>query len=135
MNQDSTNRYVSRSPRGAARWGARLSRHWLLILNAGYGLFIGVTAVAPLLLILGLEGPAWLLYRAYALNCHQLPQRSYSLFGLHGIDTYSPEEVLAWGANPNDLRSFVGNAEIGFKMAMAHRTVAIFTAIFLTGLA
>jgi uncharacterized membrane protein len=41
---------------------------------------------------------------------------------------------LTWGANPNNLRSFVGNADFGFKMAMAHRTVAIFTAIFLAGL-
>jgi uncharacterized membrane protein len=93
-----------------------------------------LTAVAPLLLALGLDGPAWLLYRAYALNCHQLPQRSYFLFGPHGINTYSLEQILGWGADLNSLRSFVGNSEIGFKMAMAHRTTAIFAAILIAGL-
>ena len=120
----------------AADWLTSVfNHHWLLIFNAMSGLFIGLTAVAPLLMALGLEGPARLLYLAYAPNCHQLPQRSYFLFGPHGIDTYSLEQVLAWGGDPNHLRSFVGNAEIGFKMAMAHRTTAIFGTIFLAGLA
>jgi uncharacterized membrane protein len=112
-----------------------LNRRWLLVFNVMSGLFIGLTAVAPLLMALGLEGPARLLYLVYAPNCHQLPQRSYFLFGPHGVDTYSLEQILAWGGDPGYLRGFVGNAEIGFKMAMAHRNTAIFAAIFLGGLA
>lgn len=111
------------------------TRHWLLVFNVMSGLFIGLAAVAPLLLALGLERPARLLYKAYALNCHQLPQRSYFLFGPGGIDTYSLEQVLTWGADPGNLRGFVGNAEVGFKMAMAHRTTAIFGTVFVAGLA
>jgi uncharacterized membrane protein len=111
------------------------SRHWLLVVNVIAGLFIGLTAAAPLLMALGLEGPARVLYRFYALNCHQLPQRSYFLFGPHGVDTYPLEQILAWGGDPGYLRGFVGNAEIGFKMAMAHRNTAIYTAMFLAGLA
>jgi uncharacterized membrane protein len=111
------------------------SRHWLLVVNVIAGLFIGLTVVAPLLMVLGLEGPAWVLYRFYALNCHQLPQRSYFLFGPHGVDTYPLEQILAWGADPGYLRGFVGNAEVGFKMAMAHRNTAIYTGVFLAGLA
>jgi uncharacterized membrane protein len=111
------------------------SRHWLLVVNVMAGLFIGLTAVAPLLMALGLEGPARVLYRFYALNCHQLPQRSYFLFGPHGVDTYSLEQILAWGGDPGYLRGFVGNAEIGFKMAMAHRNTAIHSTVFLAGLA
>jgi uncharacterized membrane protein len=117
------------------RLTSAFNRHWLLIFNAMSGLFIGLTAVAPLLMALGLEGPARLLYLAYAPNCHQLPQRSYFLFGPHGIDTYSLEQILAWGGDPAYLRGFVGSAEIGFKMAMAHRTTAIFATIFVAGLA
>ena len=119
----------------ADRLGSALSRHWLLVFNALSGLFSGLTVVAPLLMALGLERPARLLYIAYAPNCHQLPQRSYFLFGPHGIDTYSLEQILAWGGDPAHLRGFVGNAEIGFKMAMAHRTTAIFGALFVAGLA
>ncbi len=111
------------------------SRHWLLVVNVMAGLFIGLTAAAPLLMALGLEGPARMLYRIYALNCHQLPQRSYFLFGPHGVDTYPLPQILAWGADPNHLRGFVGHAGIGFKMAMAHRNTAIYTAVFLAGLA
>jgi len=111
------------------------SRHWLLVVNVMAGLFIGLTAAAPLLMALGLEGPARVLYRFYALNCHQLPQRSYFLFGPHGVDTYSLEQILAWGGDPGYLRGFVGNAEIGFKMAMAHRNTAIHSTVFLAGLA
>jgi len=111
------------------------SRHWLLAVNVMAGLFIGLTVAAPLLMVLGLERPAWVLYRFYALNCHQLPQRSYFLFGPHGVDTYPLEQILAWGGDPGYLRGFVGNAEVGFKMAMAHRNTAIYAAVFLTGLA
>jgi len=110
-------------------------RHWLLVVNVMAGLFIGLTVAAPLLMVLGLEGPAWVLYRFYALNCHQLPQRSYFLFGPDGVDTYSLEQILAWGGDPGHLRGFVGNAEVGFKMAMAHRNTAIYTGVFLAGLA
>ena len=110
------------------------TRHWLVVFNVISGLFIGLTIVAPLLMALGLERPARLLYAFYALNCHQLPQRSYFLFGPHGVDTYALDQVLAWGADPGNLRSFVGNAEIGFKMAMAHRNTAIFCSMFLAGL-
>jgi uncharacterized membrane protein len=111
------------------------SRHWLLVVNVMAGLFIGLTVAAPLLMVLGLEGLAWVLYRFYALNCHQLPQRSYFLFGPHGVDTYPLEQILAWGADPGYLRGFVGNAEVGFKMAMAHRNTAIYAAVCLAGLA
>jgi uncharacterized membrane protein len=124
-----------RLPVVADRLTSVFDRHWLSIFNAMSGLFIGLTAVAPLLMALGLERPARLLYLAYALYCHQLPQRSYFLFGPRGIETYSLEQILAWGGDPAYLRGFVGNAQIGFKTAMAHRTTAIFGAIFVAGLA
>ena len=111
-----------------------LGRHWLLVFNVMSGLFIGLTVVAPFLMALGLERPARLLYAAYAVNCHQLPQRSYFMFGPRGIDTYSLQQVLAWGGDPANLRAFVGNADVGFKMAMAHRNTAIFGTIFVAGL-
>ena len=34
------------------------SHHWLLAVNVMAGLFIGLTVAAPLLMALGLEGPA-----------------------------------------------------------------------------
>jgi uncharacterized membrane protein len=111
-----------------------VARHWLLAANSFTGLFLGLAIAAPLLMAVGLMGPARLLYRFYALNCHQLPQRSYFLLGPNTIDSYSLEQVLSRGADPGNLRAFVGNAEIGFKMAVAHRITAIFAGALLGGL-
>jgi uncharacterized membrane protein len=111
------------------------SRHWLLSLNLLNGLFIAGAVLTPLLMALGLIGPAQVLYRIYGLNCHQLPQRSYYLFGAHGfIQTYSLEQVLDFGANLTNLRVFVGSAEIGYKMAIAHRLTAFHGGLFVFGL-
>ncbi|RME71248.1 MAG: DUF2085 domain-containing protein [Chloroflexi bacterium] len=50
------------------------------------------------------------------------------------VRTYSLEQILSWGADPHNLRAFVGNAQIGYKTALNHRMLAIFTAIFFGGL-
>ena len=42
---------------------------------------------------------------------------------------------LAWGADPGYLRGFVGNAGVGFKMAMAGRNTAIYSTLLVAGLA
>lgn len=111
-----------------------LGRHWLLVVNLAMALFIGGTLLAPLLMRLGLEGPARVVYFFYGLNCHQLPERSYFLFGPNGVNTYSLEQVIALGGNPDYLRGFVGNAQVGFKLGMAQRNTAIYTTILLAGL-
>lgn len=111
-----------------------LGRHWLLVVNLAMALFVGGTLLAPLLMRLGLEGPARAVYFFYGLNCHQLPERSYFLFGPDGVNTYSLEQVIALGGNPDYLRGFVGNAQVGFKLGMAQRNTAIYTTILLAGL-
>jgi len=112
-----------------------LGRHWLMVANLAMALFIGGTLLAPLLMRLGLEGPARAVYFFYGLNCHQLPERSYFIFGPDGFNSYSKDQVIAWGADPDYLRGFVGNAEVGFKLGMAQRNTAIFTTFVLAGLA
>jgi uncharacterized membrane protein len=113
-----------------ARW---LARHWLLVMNLAMGLFIGGTALPPVLMRMGLEAPARAVYLLYGLNCHQLPQRSYFLFGPSGVNTYSRDQVTAWGADPARLRGFVGNSEVGFKLGMAQRNTAIYGTFLLAG--
>jgi uncharacterized membrane protein len=120
---------------GLDRAIAWLARHWLLAVNLAMGLFIGGTLLPPLLMHLGLEGPAHILYTLYGFNCHQLPERSYFLFGPHGVDTYSKAQVISWGADPNHLRGFIGKARVGFKLGMAERNTAIYSTFFLAGLA
>lgn len=122
----------SRQPGQTSAW---LAQHWLLVANLVMGLFIGGTLLPPLLMHLDLEGPARIAYALYGLNCHQLPERSYFLFGPDGVNTYSLQQVLAWGADPGHLRGFVGNAEVGFKLGMAERNTAIYSTLLVAGLA
>lgn len=115
-----------------------VSRHWLLIFNVILGLFVVLPVLAPLLMAAGFTGAGQGLYRFFSFQCHQLPQRSYFLFGQGGgIHTYSIEQLATWGADPtsfNTLRAFIGNPEIGFKTALAHRQLALNTALLVGGL-
>jgi len=60
---------------------AWLACHWLLALNVLTGLLAGLAFLAPLLMSLGLRLPAQSIYLFYTTMCHQLPQRSYFVFG------------------------------------------------------
>jgi uncharacterized membrane protein len=112
-----------------------MARHWLPVVNALSGLWLGLAVVAPLLMAAGMYGPAGLLYRFFSFQCHQLPQRSYFLFGqAGGIHTYSLQQVLTWGADPSYLRAFLGNPQIGFKIAFDMRMTAMHAALFVGGL-
>ncbi|HSJ52413.1 MAG TPA: DUF2085 domain-containing protein, partial [Anaerolineae bacterium] len=114
---------------------AGLARHWLFLANLAVGMYVGGTLLAPVLMRLGLERAGQIVYTLYSFVCHQLPQRSYFLFGPDGLNTYSREQVIAWGAEPAYLRGFVGNAQVGFKLGIAGRDIAIYVAILLAGLA
>jgi len=120
--------------RGLDRAVLWLTRHWLFVPNLGMGTFVGGTLLAPVLMRLGLNGPARLVYLLYSMVCHQLPERSYFLFGPHGVDTYSRAQVIAWGADPAYLRGFVGNTQVGFKVGIAERDIAIYVTLLLAGL-
>ncbi|MDX1522982.1 MAG: DUF2085 domain-containing protein, partial [Anaerolineae bacterium] len=50
------------------------------------------------------------------------------------VQTYTTEQIVGWGGDPQNLQAFVGNREIGFKTALNHRMLAIFAAIFFGGL-
>ncbi|HEX6384951.1 MAG TPA: DUF2085 domain-containing protein [Anaerolineae bacterium] len=112
-----------------------LSRYWLLLLTLLLGLWVGLPWLAPVFMKLGWTGAANAIYLLYAPQCHQLPQRSFFLFGDKPM--YSLSEIqAAWQAtnNPLLLRQFVGNADMGWKVAWSDRMVAMYTSIPLFGL-
>lgn len=112
-----------------------LSRHWLLVFCLTWGVFIGLPFLAPVFMKFGWTGAARIIYLFYALECHQLPQRSFFLFGPKLM--YSlPEIQAAWQPtnNPLILRQFIGNAEMGWKVAWCERTTFMYTAILCVGL-
>ncbi len=122
---------VDRFARRVNGWVAWLTRHWLALANAGVALILGLALLAPWLMLQGQTGPGKLLYFVYQPLCHQLPERSFFLGG--------PRLVYAYGQLAASLGSevparYIGNGQLGFKVAFCERDVAIFAGYLLTGL-
>ena len=125
---------------------ASLARHWLAAFNAVVAIFIALPFLAPTLLHLAATADCVactragrLIYTIYSPTCHQLPERSFFLFGPQ--TTYSVTQLEAIGALPpgmtiwqRELLRFIGTPEIGFKVAFCERDVAIYVSILLSGL-
>jgi uncharacterized membrane protein len=115
----------------ANRFVWSFSRHWLLIFSIIFGLFVGLPWLAPAFMKLGVSGVAQVIYDFYATQCHQLPERSFFLFGQKSM--YSLPEIQAVWRNTNDphiLRQFIGNETMGWKVAWSDRMVSLYTTIF-----
>jgi uncharacterized membrane protein len=111
------------------------ARHWLLTFNLFWGVFVIAPWFAPVLMASGQERAANAIYLAYVTQCHQLPQRSFFLFGLKPM--YSLSEIQATWQNTNNpflLRQFNGNPQMGWKVAWSDRMVAMWTSIFVGGI-
>jgi uncharacterized membrane protein len=135
---------------GGDRFMFWISRHYLALLNSFMFLYFGLAMLAPILMKAGATVPATVLYTIYKPLCHQFGFRSFFLFG---EQTYYPlkeagiSNVLTFDkvtgfqdlrnpASPSRLqaRQFTGNDQVGYKMALCERDIAIYSAIFLFGL-
>jgi hypothetical protein len=120
------------APNKQQRFSVHLSRYWLLWFSVLYGLYVGLPFLAPALMLLGAELPARMIYFIYSFQCHQLPERSYFLFG--PAVSYSVTEIQAAWHVTNDpiiLRQFIGSKEMGWKVAWSDRMVSMFGSILL----
>jgi hypothetical protein len=116
---------------------AWLAEHWLAIVTALVALYAGLPWLAPVFMKLGWTGPAQAIYLIYSFMCHQLPQRSYFLFGpkltysLAEISAVWPWQTFTDTSTPlsASLRQFIGTPEMGYKVAYAHRLTAIWTSV------
>jgi len=59
----------------------QLARHWVPVIGGFLGLYVLLPLLAPILMAAGVTGPANLIYSAYRFACHQLPSRSFFIFG------------------------------------------------------
>lgn len=59
----------------------QLSRHWLLIVDLLFLLFMALPWLAPVFMKLGWTNAGNAIYLIYSFECHQLPQRAYFLLG------------------------------------------------------
>jgi uncharacterized membrane protein len=108
---------------------------WYFLFMAAAIVFLMLGFLAPALLAEGYDEAGTAVYRFLAPHNHQLPQRSYFLFGESAfLRSYSLEQLIAFGADPQQLQAFTGNGQIGYKTALNHRMIAIFMGTVMGGL-
>lgn len=124
--------WTSRVTRFANALVRAIAQHWLLIFNTAMGLYATLPALPPVLMKSGHPRAAGLLYTLFTPLCHQLPERSFFLFGPRF--TYTLAE-LERHIGPEVPLRYTGSAALGYKLAICERDTAMFVAIWLAGLA
>ncbi len=117
-----------------------IQRHWLALIVSGLLFYSLLPFVAPILLRNGYTTVAQAIYVPYKFVCHTYGFRSFYLYGeqpvytrdefdrLSSIDTSSLQGLFA-------ARDFQGNAQMGYKVALCERDVAIYLSLALNGIA
>jgi uncharacterized membrane protein len=133
-----------------------IARHWLAVFNVGVAIYVGLPMLAPILMQAGVTGPAKAIYTVYSPMCHQMASRSFFIGGeqyayprelagtsLTPIEAYMPDipEFATASPDPADwptfllpARRFLGNAQMGYKMALCERDMSIYGAVLVFGL-
>jgi hypothetical protein len=111
-----------------------LLRYWLVLMLVPLILFVTGPFLAPVAMHLGWTGLGEAIYWLYTPFCHQLPQRSWFLFGEKL--TYSFREItdVFPATDVWTLRRFYGTPEMGWKVAWSDRMISFYTLIPVFGL-
>ncbi|MCL5611451.1 MAG: DUF2085 domain-containing protein [Chloroflexi bacterium] len=113
----------------------KTTSHWFEFFVIVYGLWVWLPWLAPIFMHIGWDGAGRVIYFIYSYFCHQLPERSFFFFGSKTM--YSlPVIQSAWQNtfNPLILRQFIGNSQMGWKLAWSDRMVSFYTSIWLSAL-
>lgn len=128
----SSEQKLSRIIDRAVEW---LIRHWVWVVLFSLGVWNLLPWLAPVFMRIGWEIPAQTIYLFYSFFCHQLPQRSWFLFGSQF--TYTQNDILTAMSGstdpviPNTMRSFAGTSEMGWKVGWSDRMVSFYGGWFL----
>lgn len=110
-------------------------KYWVVVFGIAFGFYAGLPFLAPVFMHIGWKGAGNAIYFIYSFLCHQLPERSFFLFGPKL--TYTLQEIHATGQNTTNiilLRKFIGNSAMGWKVAWSDRMVSMFTSLWAIGL-
>lgn len=139
---------------GADKLIYKFSKHWLAVLNTIIAIYVALPILAPVLMNAGATGPARVIYTMYSPMCHQMASRSFFLFGeqaaypralagteLNSLESYTDSIPEFAGVEDNNwadfflaARAFVGNEQLGYKMALCERDIAIYGFVLIGGL-
>lgn len=125
-----------------------IARHYIALINLFVLIYVGIPFLAPVLMHAGIETPAKVIYRAYRLVCHELAYRSFFLFGeqtfyprraagLNGLIDFNTATGLSDGNTAREIfqaEDFIGNPQMGYKVALCQRDVSIYLGILLFNL-
>ena len=124
-----------------------LSRHYMALFNFFVIIYVGLPFLAPVLMKSGATIPANWIYKGYSAVCHQLAYRSFFLFGeqpvypcamadVEGFVTFGQATEIGEGSSVDEAfaaRRFVGNENVGYKVALCQRDLAIYLSILAFG--
>jgi len=108
-----------------------IADHWIILFLVFWGLWVWIPWLAPIFMQIGWDKAGNGIYFVYKFFCHQLPERSFFLFGQKPM--YSLAEIqAAWPGvlDPIRLRQFSGNPLMGWKVAWSDRMVSFYTSIW-----
>ena len=104
---------------------------WFKFFFIIYGLWVWLPFSAPIFMHIGWNDAGRVVYFIYSFFCHQLPERSYFLFGPKTM--YSLAQIQSvWQntINPLTLRKFIGNPEMGWKIAWSDRMISFYMSVW-----
>jgi len=108
-----------------------MTRHWLALANAAMALMLGLALLAPWLMAHGAAWAGQWIYLLYRPLCHQLPERSFFLWGQRAV--YDLQELNAHLGYEAPAR-WIGDAQLGYKVAFCERDTAIYAGWLVGGL-
>ena len=132
----------------------KFSRNWINYFNLLVAIYVGLPILAPILMNVGATGPARVIYTIYRPMCHQMASRSFFLFGeqyayprelagttLTPLEAYAPNIDTFEGVSPDNwaqffvaAQQFLGNEQMGYKMALCERDISIYGFVLIAGL-
>lgn len=118
--------------------------HYLSLILGFLFIFLCLPVLAPVLFKSGIILPAKVIYWIYGFFCHQLPFRSWFLFGAQpfyplasaGVaniitfeEFFHPETM-----DTETIRLLVGNLNAGYKLAICQRDIAMYASLLTFGI-
>ncbi|RCK75697.1 MAG: hypothetical protein ANABAC_0988 [Anaerolineae bacterium] len=125
-----------------------IAQHYLKVINLIVLFYVGLPFLAPVFMKANLTHPAKLIYGMYGVVCHQLAYRSFFLFGqqfvypreiagMEDLKSYTQATGLPEVNSAEAIllaRQFIGNKQVGYKVALCQRDIAIYLGILAFGL-
>lgn len=108
-------------------------RRWVWFVNGVLFFYVAFAVLAPVFMAIGWTWLGQAIYYLYVPFCHQLPERSYFLFGERLV--YTLNDLRPWlsGEGPVARKFFWGSPELGYKMAFCQRDLALYGSMWAAG--